>query len=391
MADRAAMPPRSRYVLFVAIAFTVIASLPLFLAAAQSTVLQSDLGYGSSGFGLAVGISFAAAVVFSPPTGVLIGRAGPVLGFRLTCLVAGGSMLWLGLVADSWLGLIVGFILCGVGNALAQVTASIGLAAGVDRRFQGRAFGIRQAAVPVTSLAAGVAASVLGPWAGWRAMYVAVGVATLILVLWRPKLDFDHFRQDRAAKSRGRWRRYLPLAALGVLVGAVGTFFSTFTVDTAVAFDYSEGTGSLLLALGSAVAVAVRIGIGQLVDRRRSNGLVEIASLSLITIACVGVMALFEGTLVFAAALIAGVGFGWGTHGLIPNIGARVSTAADTGAVMGIATASVYTGNILGPFITGFMIETSFELAWTFVVVLCIIAATVALRMERRIVSRDSN
>lgn len=370
-------------ILLVSVVYTIISALPLFLATALSTRLQADLSFGAAGFGAAVSISFLAAVVSATPIGPLVTRYGTSWGFRMTAVCSSASLLWLALGAQSWLGLSLGLAICGVAASFAQVVSSVALAEGVERRYQGRAFGIKQAAVPATSLSAAFAMSVLGAAFDWRLAFLVPGLIVAAMVLWRPAVAVGRRQYDHA-HGPPDWRRYLPFAAIGVLAGAVGTFLPTFAVDSAVTFNFSASTGALLLALGSAVAGIIRVVVGQVVDYRRSNGLVEMAFLSAATVVCLLILILgHDQAPLFAGALVIGIGVGWGSNGLLPHIGARLK-GVNLGTVMSVATSSVYLGNILGPLLTGFMVESSYLLTWLFVGLLSLAAMTVSLQMERR-------
>jgi MFS family permease len=148
--------------MLTAAAMTALGALPVFLLSAQSVRVRQDLEFGEPELGLAVSLFFGAAALTSLASGALADRFG-----RRTSTIAAGTLATAGaagvaLGSLSYPLLLILLVVCGVANAALQTTANLLLAHSVPRARQGLAFGVKQSAVPVATLLAGLAVPTIG-------------------------------------------------------------------------------------------------------------------------------------------------------------------------------------------------------------------------------------
>jgi MFS family permease len=355
-----------RHATLVAVSYSILAVLPLFLASAQAVQLQRDLDFGKDGLGLAVSVCFAVSAVAATPLGNVVGRIGARAGLKLSVAFSLVSLLLLAALVDRWWHLAFALALCGLANATAQVATNVMLAGNVRAGRQGVAFGAKQASIPLASLAAGLALPVVGLLAGWRVTFGAAAVIVLASLVFQPR--FTGEPNGARARERGRTRPtplLLTIALVGLLAGAVANALPTFAVDSAVAS-----------------------GFGEVADRRASAGFSELlmltgaGALALVLLAVSG-----DSHVLYVIAMVAVFASGWGWPGLIHFATVRTHLAAPA-AASGFILSAVYVGNVVGPAIVGFIAEhRSYADAWGYgavVLALATAAGLAARRLERR-------
>jgi MFS family permease len=299
----------------VAVGYAVLGVLPLFLVSAQSVQLQRELGFNRAGLGLAVSVCFIASALAAAPVGRGVSRLGPSAGLRASAALTFVGLLVL-VIASAWWHVALALALTGVANVAAQVSTNVVLAAGVRARRQGIAFGTKQAAVPIASLAAGLALPLVGLLAGWRWSFA--GAAAIVAVACVLVPPIERVEPESGPALRVRTPLLFLLAACGLLAGAAGNSIPTFAVDASVSRGIGEHTAGLLLAAGSLAAISARIGFGWIADRRGSAGVPELALLTGTgALACALLALAGASNVLFAVALIAAVGAAWGWPGLM--------------------------------------------------------------------------
>lgn len=367
--------------------YSILAGLPMFIVAAEAVALQRDLDFGKARLGLAISIGFVASASVAAPLGRLMQRIGPSPGLRASATLVVIS-LWTIASATEWWQVAVALAVGGTANACAQVSANLSLAAGIDPSRQGVAFAMKQAALPMASLLAGISVPLLASAGGWRVVCLTASSAALAGALLRPGIP------RALAASGGRGERQLNgtllmIATVGLFAGAAGAGVAAFTVDAAVAHHFDPGTAGLLLAVGSVSAVVGRLGSGWVVDRRDSSGLVELAVLGAIGAASFLLVSVSGGDrLLFVLGTVGCFAAGWGWPGVIYYATVRARSAAP-GISTGVVLAWVYVGNLTGPVGAGLLVEHfSYAAAWragAIALALAAIAALVARAQELRV------
>ena len=386
--------PAAHAVLGASVA-TLAGALPVFLLGGLAVQVGADLGLGPGLLGLLVSGYFAASALAAAPVGRLAERAGPRRTVRTGAVLALVSLLGVATAAGGPAGLGLLLLLGGVANAAGQLGANGSLARSVPRRRQGLAFAVKQVAVPTSSLLAGLAVPALALTVGWRWAFAAaalVAVAALVVAVpdgARPGGDAATGSTTSPPPARRPGRGAAPagpgpgdvglvrLAAVGALGSGAAGALTTFLVTAAVAVGVGPGRAGLLLALGSGLGVAARLGAGLAVDRLTARGATAAAGGAVLRLVAVqlGSGALGFGLLVLAAttgsttALVAGavVAFaaGWSWPGVLNAAVVRLVPDAPSAAT-GVTQTGVFAGAAAGPLVAGLLVEAAgFGLAWS--------------------------
>ncbi|WP_346537083.1 MFS transporter [Micromonospora sp. DPT] len=334
-----------------AIATTVASVLPVFLVGGLAVQMGDDLGFSPAGLGLAVSVYFGISALASVPSGRLVERYGPAVVARAGILLAAGCLFAIAVLARSYPVLVVLLGLSAAANALGQLASNAALARHVPARRQGLSFGVKQAAIPVSTLLAGAAVPTIALTAGWRWAFVAAGAAALAALPAVPPGQAGP--AGKAAGARGG-RATAALVVVGVaatLAAAAANALGTFVVDSSVARGLAPGLAGLTLTLGSAVCVTARIGAGWLADRRAEGHVAVIAGMLVVGAAGLGLLAL-AGPVPLVVGVVLGFGLGWAWPGLMNFAVVRLHPQAPAAATS-ITQTGVYAGGCLGPLALG--------------------------------------
>ncbi|TDC72178.1 MFS transporter, partial [Micromonospora sp. KC606] len=243
-----------------AVATTIACVLPVFLVGGLAVQMGDDLHFSPAGLGLAVAVYFGVSALASVPSGHLVERYGPVTVARAGILLAAACLLAIAVLARSYPVLVALLGLSAAANAFGQLASNAALARHVPAHRQGFSFGVKQAAIPASTLLAGAAVPAIALTAGWRWAFAAAAVAALAAL---PAVPPGEARPAaRAARSRGG-RATVALVVVGVaatLAAAAANALGTFLVDSAVTRGLAPGLAGLTLTLGSAVCVTARVG-----------------------------------------------------------------------------------------------------------------------------------
>jgi MFS family permease len=359
-------------------AYSIVAGFPLFIVAAESVGLQRDLHFGKAQLGLAISIGFLASALVAAPFGRHFQRVGPSPGLRLSALLTLVA-LWAIASASSWWQVAPALAIGGMGNACAQVSANLSLAAGVAPMRQGVAFALKQAALPIASILAGISVPLLASAGGWRMTCIVASGAALAGVLLRPGIPPAPAKPTAHDDGR-RSSTLMLIAVVGLFAGAAGASVAAFTVDAAVAHSFGPGGAGLLLAVGSLSAVVGRLASGWVVDRRDSPGLSELAILGAVGAASFLLVSVSgDDQALFVLGIIGCFAAGWGWPGIIYYATVR-SHGAAPGISTGVVLSWVYVGNLAGPVGTGLLVQhVSYTVAWLAGAIALALAAVAAL------------
>ncbi|MFI6065319.1 MFS transporter [Micromonospora sp. NPDC051227] len=376
--DPAVAQPRPVRASVGAVVTTVACVLPVFLLGGLAVQMGTDLGFSPAGLGLAVSVYFGVSALASVPSGRLVERYGPALVARCGILLAAGSMLAVAAFARSYPVLVGLLALSAAANALGQLASNAALAQHVPARRQGLSFGVKQAAIPVSTLLAGVAVPTIALTAGWRWAFVVAAVAALTTLAAVPR-QLPGFARRAGARRAGR-----ATAAL-VVVGAAATLASgaanslgTFLVDSAAARGLSPGLAGLTLTLGSAVCVAARVGAGWWADRRETGHVALIAAMLLVGAVGLGLLAL-TGSVPLVVGVVLGFGLGWAWPGLMNFAVVRLHPQSPAAATS-ITQTGVYAGGCLGPLSLGpLAAHLGYPAMWAIAAMAMLLAAALML------------
>lgn len=383
--------PRPVPAVALAVSVTVSGVLPVFLVGSLATQYSADLGASPALVGGVIAVYWAASALSSAPAGQVAERWGARVGIALSALLATIATTGVALFAPSIWALGGWLIIAGLSNALAHPPSNALIAASVPTR-TGTALGIKQAAIPLATLAAGFAVPVLGASWGWQSAFAAAGLLALVVAVVTPAAVPRLARKVRPPEGDRVFprplARYLRALALSGFFGvAQANMIGGFAVTTAVDRGFSPGTAGIVVGLVSLVGIAARIVVGALADGLSRASMVTVAAmLGIGSLGLVGLGLASGGW--FVVGLVLAFGFGWSWNGLVHYIvasraGAR--TAAATGRVQGGA----YAGGAVGPLAFGLVAQTAgTSAAWLAGAAIAVTSAAVALvawRMEARL------
>lgn len=379
---RAYLTPRA---LLTAVVYTGVSILPLFLVSAQILQLGREIDFGVGRLGLATASFFGMAALVANPAGRVISSIGPGRGLR-----GGSSLVLVSCVvlatASTWWTILLAMALAGIGNGFTQVAANVAIFDGVAEHRQGLAFGAKQASVPLASLIAGISLPLIGLAVGWRWAFAVAGLLALVFTISAPE-PATRSGEARTETRTGRLPKSLFLLAVaGFCAALAGNGISLFIVPSAVDVGISEGTAGLVLAASSLLVVATRAGAGWTVDRRRTLGHIEMASL--VGAGSIGAIFLMttDSTAGYLVAMPLALVGAWGWPGVFfftvvrsyPALPARAS---------GFALSTNLTGTVLGPIVVGILAAAgNYSAAWLFVATAAAAAALAFVLSHRRTV-----
>lgn len=395
----------------LAIASATTGVLPVFLTGALAVQLEASLHVGATAIGAAVATFFGASALSSVRAGRAAERAGPFKVMLVAVGLAVLSLLGVGLAVGS-LPTLLGFLVAGgLANGAMQPAVNLLLARTVDDRRQGLAFGVKQAAIPTSTLLSGLAVPALALTVGWHVAYlVAAGLAVLVgavLVLPGRRLIPGPAPTGRRPPARGAGggpggaggaggdgfdaRPLVLLAAAMACAVAASNAMGSFVVPGAVHDGVAPGLAGLLSAAGSVVGLSVRVGLGWRADRTTVRGRPAAAAhlrtvVSLIAVGAVGYAALALGTygLLVPGVLLA-YGGGWGYNGLFNLAVVRAHPQAPARAT-GVTQVGTYLGGMIGPLGFGIVADRlGFAVGWALCAGLALLAVAAFTLSRRRL------
>lgn len=363
--------PSGRWTLATATASTTLAVLPPTLVGGLGFLLRPALHFDEAHLGAAVATFFAATALSS----VLGGRAAQRLGAAGAMSVAAGGtcicLVGIATVATTWTHLAVFLVAGGVANGLAQPGSNMSLAAGVARRRQGLAFGVKQSAVPAAGLIVAAAVPVAGLEIGWRTTVVAIAaVATCVTVglAALPRSQGPAARRPAAPGSTAgdlSTRALVLLAAGCCLATSAALSLSTFVVEYAVNLGFRPAAAALLLSCGAGASIAVRLTTGWSSDRSGRRPLATVGAV--LAAGALGYAVLSIGgdsPSMLVLAVIVASGLGWGWPALFALTVVRLNPRAP-GAASGVTQAGGALGGVVGPLLFGtLVVHASYRTAW---------------------------
>ena len=354
--------------------YTVGSLMPLFLFGANAVRIQAELGFGTTELGYATSAFFAAGALGAPKLGRFIDRVGIRRALRIGMTLSGSAAFVVAFIARSWWIGAAGLALCGVSHALTQLSMNRMLVDGGSTADGALGFGMKQGAVPVVSLIAGLATAALVPSLPWQTLYFVAGSVSIALAISLPGAHEASSETKVGSASAGPYLRRLALG--GSFAAGAGNALSLLIVDSFDASGFSDTTGAVVLGMGSGLAAVSRLGGGWVVDHRRSSGVPELRALLLVGSLGFGLLAISSGSLglLSIGALAAFVG-GWGWQGIVfysATRDRRVLPATASGVVL----AGTMSGSIIGPIVIGVTADrASYAVAWALAALALIVSA----------------
>ena len=217
---------------------------------------------------------------------------------------------------------------------------------------------------------------------GWRWAYAVAAVLALAVAVTVPASRGRLAPGEKpGTPDLSRWQLTVVAASYGLGAAAAGSL-GAYSVSTAVHAGLSEAAAGVLVALGSVVGLASRVGVGYWSDRRSGNQLDLVAGMLGIGAAGFLLMAVPHHVVVSIAVPIA-FATGWAWLGSYNLAMARLNPEAP-GAAMGVVQAGAFTGSIAGPIILGILAENhSHTAAWIGAAIASFLATVVVVVLRR--------
>ena len=249
---------------------TIGRGLPPVIAPA----VVADLGIDPSLLGVYVALAAVGSLVFQLGCGSFILRHGALRVSQVAlALVAGGLAVS---AAGPLLLWALAAVIGGGGSAMSTPASSHLLARYTEPRLMPLVFALKQTAVPVALLLAGLVGPFLTAQLGWRgAMLVTAGVCFVFVLMLEPgRREFDSDRKPGypvklgdflttlAAVTRARPLRTLSFACFAF--NGLQTVFTSYYVITLTQLGYSLEAAGAMYSLAMIVAVPGRIFWGWL-------------------------------------------------------------------------------------------------------------------------------
>ncbi|MEV4768346.1 MFS transporter [Micromonospora humida] len=365
-----------------AVATTIASVLPVFLVGGLAVQMGDDLGFSPAGLGLAVSVYFGVSALAAVPSGRLVERVGPAVVARAAVGLAAGCLLAIAGLARSYPVLVGLLALSAAANALGQLASNAALARHVPARRQGLSFGVKQAAIPASTLLAGAAVPAIALTAGWRWAFVTAAGAALAALPAVPPQPAGPVRERTAERGGGATTALVVVGVAATLAAGAANALGTFVVDSSVHRGLAPGPAGLVLTLGGAVCVAARIGVGWLADRRDTGHVALIAAMLVVGAVGLGLLAV-AGAVPLTVGVVLGFGLGWAWPGLLNFAVVRLHPQAPAAATS-ITQTGVYAGGCLGPLGLGALATAGgYPVMWLTAGVAMLLAAVLMLTGSR--------
>lgn len=371
-------------VIAVAIAAAVSVALPGFLVGGLSVQIRGEFGVAEGRYGWAMSTYFLAATAGS----VVLGRLAQVIGPRrqLTLALLGAAVvdLCIALFANEFRYLIAFLAIAGLCNAAAQTAVNLGLAqAGLPRL--GLAIAVKQSGMPAASMLSGLAVPAIALTLGWRWAFVGAATIALVALIGVQQTISSSAPQPITEKAPSQ----SPLNAL-VIAGVAAMFLSfgagalnAWVVESGVDAGLGKGAAGLMLSIGAALGIAIRVGWGMRLDRMSWHPFV-IAGVMVFggAIGAIGLTGR-SATIHIIATVIAFSG-GW-IWPVFLNFGVVRANEGHAASATGVTQTGVYLGVFIAPLTAGAIIERSgYPLMWTVTAAAMAVGGILMLRVSKR-------
>ncbi len=375
--------PRNRLTLVVLIGLAVLLTYvdrgAIGIAAPQ---MKGELGLSATGFGIAVSAFFWIYVPACLFAGWLCDR------FSVYRMMSLGVALWaLATLLTGFAGGLIALVILriglGMGESIVFPAASKLIAAEISSEHRGSANAVVAAGIAFGPAVGTLAGGALMTGYGWRAMFIVFGAATLLWLLpWR-RISTEHLARvapidlpDPVPFRRLVSNPVLRAMGMGQFFTNYGFYFllswmPLYLVNTR-GYSIAEMTG--VLTLGFAVqGVGALLG-GRISDRMVRGGADEGAlRKQLLALGHILVASSIAG--IYLSGSIALIGFwlalaGLGSALLSTNVYALAQIYSGphvAGSWVGVQNAMANTAGIIGPILTGVIVDRLGSYGWAFV------------------------
>ncbi|MDA8263389.1 MAG: MFS transporter [Actinomycetota bacterium] len=374
----------------MSITATTATTLPVFLTGALAVQVRESLHFSVGALGLLVAAFFASASLVSVLAGAMAEKLGGERIMRACALAVAFLLFGIAVFGHSYAVLLVLLVLAGFTNGAMQPAVNLFVIDAVPPGRRGFALGVKQAAIPVSTLFAGLAVPAIALTIGWQYAYAIAGVVALIVLAAVPpgrSTGITRSGGDSKARPRIALPPIITLAAAMALGAGAANALGAFLVENAVHTGFSPSDAGLLAAFGSACGLISRLVGGALADRRGGRHLPVIAGMVGLGAVGYAAFALQNYWLVIPATAIA-YAAGWGWNGVF-NFAIVVNHPGAEGRATGTTQAGAYIGSVIGPLAFGYAVDhLSFQWAWALASVTAVVAAA-GMLVGRRLLLRE--
>lgn len=349
-----------------AVGLIITGSLPLLMLGALGASISADVGLANAQFGMVFASFSVASLALATTAGGVSERIGWPAAGRIGCLLSATCMLGLALFGRSLEWLIVFAVVGGAAQAVTAPAANLLMAKKAGHHRIGTAMGLKQSAVAISGILAGVAVPTLALTLGWRWALGLTGVGASLVSLTMPRIAPVPVVPRKVTAKGGQLRSLgsrFPEAPSLVLMGAAG-FLGTFAAQTYNAFfvvssvdrGMSESLAASVFAVSGVASLVVRILSGVAVDQiqRLERWPLRTAAGLLLTGAAGLVLITLDAPVAWMAGALLACGAGWGWPALYHY--AIVRRFEDEPArVTGVLRVGLSGGAMLGPLIFGLL------------------------------------
>lgn len=349
-------------VIATAVTINLLCVLPPFLTGVMSVQIGRGFGVSPASLGILISAFALGSIISSAPLGRRVGEWGVQRCLRWSTEISALALIIAALSAGPWM-LAVAMFLSGVANGMGQPAANALIAAQLPSDRHGIAYAVKQSGVPVATLLAGLAVPLVALTWGWRWAYV-LGLTLAVAGYLLAPVD----RSVEVTRTEGpvdpALRRPLWIFAAGVGFAVVAaTSIGAVGAAGGVAAGLGEAAAGYLVAVGGLCALAVRLWVGWMADRRTFNELYATSVLLLVGVVAWGLMAAGVPAL-YVIGLIAANSFGWGWPGLTNLAMARRFPNA-TAAASGVIQTGLSLGLLVGPAMLATLADSAgWTIAW---------------------------
>lgn len=369
--------------ILLAVGIAVSAVMPVFLTGALAVQIRQDLRLTPSLLGAAVATFFGLAALFSYLAGRISHKVDGAKVVKVSLIASSFVLFGIATLAHSYDVFIVLLAVSGVINGSLQPSINLYLSHVIPHERQGFAFGVKQAAVPVATLLAGLAVPTIALTVGWRYAYMGVAPLGVILYFLVPGSILPRGGQNHANTTSAR-PPAAPILMLAIAMGlgtgaanAFGAFFVTFVVHS----GWKPGDAGLLSVVGSFIGASARVSHGLLADRRHGKHFL-VATWSTAIGGLGYLMLVFGIGRLIIPAMVVCYGAAWGWNGLF-IFGVVRNFTKFAGYATGTVQSGAYVGSVIGPLGFGLLVEHSgYPIAWL-VAAIAALTASLAISVGR--------
>lgn len=342
--------------------------------------MAREFGAGRAEVSLVFAITGFLWFTLGAVSGPLSDRLGPRRVLLAGATAIAGGLVLTSLVHQLWVGYLTYGLGVGIGVACGYVPMVAAVGSWFDRR-RSLAMGIAVSGIGAGTLAVPPLAAALIDRYGWRTTYVALGLASVAMLglaaaaASRPRAAAagETGSLGGAMRSRPFWLMYLSAVPLSFAL----FFFFVHLVPFAESRGAAPVVAAGLLSVVGAASIVGRLGMGAVAVRLGSLRTFKAAvvAMALSTV----IWLLFPGYagLVVVATIMGAAYGGW--VALSPSVAAELFGTGGLGVTVGVLYTSAGIGALLGPPLSGLIIDVTGTYTWAIVAALCLEAAAFAI------------